>query len=79
MRSGPTIYADFQNSDQEGFVRLNTAGALADLARLSVTLANGLSVVISDGELLSKAKVRDPGVEGIWQAQIDWEAITRLG
>ena len=78
MHSGPTIYADFQNSDQEGFVRLNTAGTVADLARLGVTLVDGLSVVISDGELFSGATVRDPGVEGVWRAQIDWEAITSL-
>jgi len=78
MCSGPTIYADFQNADQDGFVRLNTVGTFADLARLGVTLVDGLSIVISDGELRSQATVRRPGVEGIWRAQVDWGAITEI-
>lgn len=78
MSAGTTIYADFQNADRDGFVRLNTNGTVADLARLGLTLVDGLSVVISDGELVSQATIRCPGVEGIWRAEIDWEAISDL-
>lgn len=71
----PTIFADFQNADIHGFVRLNTEGTRADLARVGLTLFEGLRLILSDGELEAEALVMKPGIEGLWRAQIDWSVL----
>lgn len=72
MKTAPTIYVDFQNADEDGFVRLNTNGTLADLEKAQLSLVDGLPLFLSDGELTAKATVREPGLEGVWRAEIDW-------
>lgn len=70
-----TLYADFNNADAEGRVRLNGAGTLGDLARLGVRLRDGLPVTIHDEELAADGKaVYSPG-EGVWAARIDWSLV----
>lgn len=39
----PKIYADFQNADRAGRVRLNWVGTVEDLTRLQVLLREGLA------------------------------------
>lgn len=78
----PLIYADFQNADRRGRVRLNTAGTLADLARLGVILADGSEVTLytddedaADGLRLDGV-VENDSTEGGWVAVVDWSAVT---
>jgi hypothetical protein len=70
-----TIYADFQNADIEGFVRLNCEGTLVALAPEGISLAAGQEFVLTDGELRTNAVVVEPGEEGIWRARVDWSAL----
>ena len=75
MTDLPTIFADFQNADPEGFVRLNTNGTRSDLDRAALSLVVGLRLCLSDGELLTEAVVVAPGTEGIWRTKIDWRSL----
>ncbi|HEU5285899.1 MAG TPA: hypothetical protein VFU20_05235, partial [Sphingomicrobium sp.] len=72
-----TIYADFQNADREGYVRLNTEGTQADLCRVGLALSEGLRLCLSDGELRTTAVVVQPGTEGVWRAKIDWSGLSQ--
>ena len=69
------LFADFNNADRDGFVRLNTAGTRRDLATLGSVLVDGLEVQLSDGELIVDAVVVPPGAEGVWRARIDWDQL----
>lgn len=71
----PTIHVDFHNADTEGYVRLNTAGAINDLSRLGVSLSSGLQLCASDGEIMMVGVVREPGPEGVWRLQVDWKQV----
>lgn len=73
-----SIFADFQNADPQGRVRLNCVGTIEDLARLGVRLTNGLRVLVHDEELEADAEVMFSPDEHIWVAKIDWNAIRRL-
>lgn len=69
------LFADFNNADSEGRVRLNTQGTQNDLFTLGVTLADGMHVILDDGdELSANATVRHCSREG-WVAEVDWQAI----
>lgn len=70
-----TVYADFNNADAEGRVRLNGAGTLRDLARLGVRLRDGMPLTIHDEELAADAKAIYSPNEAIWVAQIDWSLV----
>jgi hypothetical protein len=60
------IFADVNNCDQDGAVRLSTRGTLHDLDRLQLKFEEGQVVWISDGEieLLGNVTTRD----GQWVA-----------
>ena len=76
----PSIFADFNNADAQGRVRLNCVGTLEALARLGIRLENGLLVVVTDeDELEADGEVVYSTEEHIWVAKIDWKAIRRLG
>lgn len=64
------IFADFNNRDVEGFLRLNTVGTVNDLAVQSIVLRDGLRLSVSDGDLVAEVVVRRPGSEGIWRGEI---------
>src|SRR5262245_3933185 len=70
-----TIYADFNNADMQGRVRLNVAGTLSDLARLGLRLRDGMPLIIHDGELVADAVAVYSPKESIWVAQIDWSLV----
>lgn len=76
MDAGP-IHVDFQNADTEGYVRLNTSGAVNDIARFGVRLSEGLRLRISDGEIETSGVVQVPGPEGVWRLEVDWKDIFR--
>lgn len=65
-----TIFVDFNNRDMDGCLRLNTVGTVADLAKFSIHLKDGLQHSVSDGDLTAKIMVRAPGDEGVWRAQL---------
>lgn len=64
------IFADFNNRDIKGFLRLNTVGTIDDLSEQGIVLAEGLHLTVSDGDLVAETIVRAPGDEGIWRAEI---------
>ena len=65
-----TIFADFNNRDRDGCIRLNTVGTVADLARFSIQLKDGLQLSVSDGDLIARIAVRAPGHEGVWRGEL---------
>ena len=80
----PRVYADFQNADSKGRVRLNTVGTLKDLARQQVQLRTGLVLTLySDDadtggradELRAIGVVEHSAEEGCWVAAIDWTKV----
>jgi hypothetical protein len=74
----PVIFADFNNADALGRVRLNTVGTVEDLGRLGLQLADGLRVTLHDDDLQADGVVTYSAEEHIWVAKIDWNALRRL-
>jgi len=71
-----TLFADFNNTDKEGRVRLNTAGTLNDLQTKNIVLESGLEVLLNDhDELKAVGTVEFSDVEKIWVAKIDWDKL----
>ena len=75
MTDRPRIYADFQNADTLGRLRLNCQGTTEDLQALRLQLASGLHVVVYNEDLETEAVVEFSDSEQIWVAKIDWNAI----
>jgi hypothetical protein len=71
----PFLFADFTNADPQGRVRLNCTGTEEDLARLGVSLEDGLRVIIHDEEVEADAEVVYSVIERIWVARIDWNSL----
>jgi hypothetical protein len=74
----PAIYADFNNADPLGRVRLNCVGTIEDLGRLGLQLVDGLRVTIHDEELEADGEVLYSSDESIWVAKIDWNAVRHI-
>jgi hypothetical protein len=70
-----TIYADFNNADSDGRLRLNIRGSLADLERIGSDLAPGLEVELESEDLRCSGVLEHAVDEGIWVAVIDWNAV----
>jgi hypothetical protein len=70
MNQPACIYADFNNIDPDGYVRLDCVGSVSDLARKAIALRDGLQLVIADSALEADVIVRQPGPEGCWRAAI---------
>jgi hypothetical protein len=75
MMDASRIYADFQNCDEQGRLRLNCAGTTEDLARLGISLAEGAVLTLYCEELEVQGRVVFSEEENIWVAAIDWSAI----
>ena len=73
--SRPLIYADFQNADIQGRLRLNCIGTIRDLSRQSVALQHGLELTLYDEELEAEGVVLFSPDEHLWVAAIDSQAI----
>lgn len=65
-----SIYADFNNRDADGFIRLNTVGTIESLATNGIALREGLRLIVADGDLEADAVVRACGTEKVWRAEI---------
>lgn len=70
-----TVYADFNNADPDGRVRLNGAGSLRDLARLGLNLRDGTPLTIHDEELAADGEAVFSTTEAIWVVVIDWSLV----
>lgn len=80
----PRVFADFQNADRSGRVRLNCSGTMEDLGRQQIELRDGLLLELysddagADGQpddLYVTARVEYSPEERGWVAVIDWDAI----
>lgn len=80
----PKVYADFQNADAQGRLRLNCLGTLEDLSRQKVQLREGLALTLYADDLDDHGQLDELRVEGVvtyseaehcWVAVIDWAAI----
>lgn len=72
----PTLRVDFQNADAEGRVRLNTVGALDDIAALGKPLFEGHTLRLVDGELHAHGVAAFSHSESIWTAVVDWKEVS---
>ncbi|MBL0028892.1 MAG: hypothetical protein IPO95_07445 [Rhodanobacteraceae bacterium] len=64
------IFADFNNFDQDGFIRLNTIGTIRDLADAGIVLHEGLRLTVSDNDLKAEIQVMPPANEGVWRGKV---------
>ncbi|MEM7370918.1 MAG: hypothetical protein AAF587_20050 [Bacteroidota bacterium] len=68
------IFADFNNCDPLGRVRLNSDGTLADLKEKKITLKRGQKFLLNDDDGLSTiGEIVFSANEKIWVAKIDWD------
>jgi hypothetical protein len=71
----PRVFADFNNADRLGRVRLNTVGAKDDMERNGIVLSNGMQITLyDDDEFVTEGIVKFDDNEG-WVAEIDWSAL----
>ena len=80
----PNVYADFQNADSQGRVRLNCQGTIQDLARQKLQLHDGLLLRLYSDDADAGGVERELAVDGrvtfsrdenCWVAEIDWSAL----
>lgn len=70
------IYADFNNADVLGRVRMNTFGLMRDVESKGLILTEGLKVILDDeDELRAVGIIEFSETEQIWVAKIDWDKI----
>jgi hypothetical protein len=75
----PTIFADFNNADARGRLRLNTVGTIRDLAEQGLELYDGLTLTVHDEELQVDGRVCFSPEENLWVAVIDWGQVHLVG
>lgn len=74
----PQIFADFNNADRHGRLRLIFRRSAEDIERQKLNSLNGLKVIVyDDDELSANAEVVFSEEEQIWVAAIDWSQIRR--
>ena len=73
--SKPTIYADFNNADSRGRLRLNGIGTVEDLSRQGIQLREGLRLTLHDEELEADGESLFSPEEQLWVTRIDWQMI----
>lgn len=80
----PRIYADFQNADELGRIRLNNQGTLDDVAKHQIVFHDGMAVTLYSDDVNAAGDEDELEVDGIvgyadvekcWVASIDWNAI----
>lgn len=71
----PVVFADFNNADPLGRLRMNCVGTVADLAEQGVRLREGLELTLRDGELEADGRASFSEDEHIWVAAVDWRAV----
>jgi hypothetical protein len=82
--NSPMIYADFNNADEKGRLRLNCAGTAKDLFSQKIQLSEGLKLTFYSDDADERGMPDDLHVDGIveysseekgWVAVVDWKAI----
>lgn len=73
--NGPRVYADFNNADAQGRLRLNCVGTIEDLARQQIVLQEGARLLLTSDGLEVEGTTQYSQDEGLWVAVIDWDAI----
>jgi hypothetical protein len=76
--NNPRVFADFQNADSQGRLRLNCIGTIEDLSRQGTKLIDGKNLLIYSEELEADAVVAYSDEEKIWVASIDWDKIREV-
>lgn len=71
----PLIYADFNNADAQGRLRLNCVGTTEDLEQQGICLGEGLTLLLYDEELEADGEAHYSAEEQMWVAAIDWERV----
>lgn len=72
------LFADFNNADTLGRIRLSNRGTISDIERLNIKLSNGLEVLLDDGDgLATIGIVGFSEIENIWVARISWDKFTK--
>ena len=80
----PRVYADFQNADAQGRVRLNCRGTVLDLQRQQIELRSNLALLLYSDDGGQATELEAEGVsefsaeEQCWVAAIDWSAIRQV-
>ena len=75
--NNPRVYADFNNADVRGRLRLNCVGTMEDLAGQQITLRERQWLTLYDEELEVEGQVAFSPEDNVWVALIDWAAIKR--
>jgi hypothetical protein len=74
-QNAPRIFADFNNADKQGRVRLNTRGAIEDFRAIGVEPTVGMHVLLDDmEEFCTEGVIEYDEIEG-WVAKIDWDKL----
>jgi hypothetical protein len=71
----PMIYADFNNADPAGRLRLNCTGTVEDLSRQGIQLREGMQLTLYDEELEADGEAHFSSEDQIWVASINWQLI----
>ena len=80
MTEIPKLFADFNNADQLGRVRLNTNGTFEDIKNLNIELKEGMQIFLDDDDCLTTiGQVKYSDEENIWVAEINWNDIKHDG
>ena len=69
------IYADFNNCEENGKVRLNTNGSLGDLFRVKKQIHAGMPVWLYDEEFEVESKLEYDKKWKIWMGDPHWSTI----
>jgi hypothetical protein len=74
----PRIYADFNNADPLGHLRLNCRGTLDSLQRHNIRLQEGMVLLFTDEEEFEcSGVVTYSAEENTWVAAIDWSKLAK--
>lgn len=72
------VFADFNNADEEGNLRLNCIGTIEDLASHKIELKDGQTLIFYGEDLEVEGIVKHSSEENIWVAVIDWDNIRQV-
>ncbi|MBD2293209.1 hypothetical protein H6G06_06845 [Anabaena sphaerica FACHB-251] len=72
------VFADFNNADENGRLRLNCIGTIEDLARQKIELQDGQTLIFYGEDLEIEGILKYSPEENIWVAVIDWDNIRQV-
>ena len=68
MSDRSLVPVDFSNADENGAIRLVTRGTIEYLDSRGIKLVPGLSIVMTDGELVAEGECEQ--CDGMWVARV---------